>query len=149
MVHDIILTNNSEREKKTVQNFGRTNKQVDRPRKKKGFVKRERSQSSPSSGHRSSFLVQHQQQCLSRPSGNSRTLFGYHCSTLPGIRLVHRRDFTSDGGPFHLAAQWAAATLALEFFPLEEFVAVMRLSDLAASSTLCFGRLTRISSEAG
>jgi hypothetical protein len=50
---------------------------------------------------------------------------------LPGIRLVHSRDFAGDGGPFHLAAQGAAAALALEFFPLEEFVSEEKLLGLA------------------
>ena len=45
-------------------------------------------------------------------------------SALSGIRLVHGRDLARNGGPFHLAAQRAAAALALEFFPFEEFVSM-------------------------
>ena len=43
-------------------------------------------------------------------------------STLPRVRLIHRGDLARDGGPFHFAAEWSAAALALEFFPFEKFV---------------------------
>lgn len=77
-----------------------------------------------------------------------------HHSPLPGIRLVHRRDLARDVRPLHLAAQRAAAALALEFLPLEEFVAAKgaSVSDLVRMYGLerVKGRaLTRTSSAAG
>jgi hypothetical protein len=90
--------------------------------------------------HPSALVVDRHSSCninsVSLFLGQSRTLLGITYSALPGIRLVHRRDFASNGSPFHFAAQRAAAALALELFPLEKFVSVVELSDLASRENL-------------
>lgn len=60
-----------------------------------------------------------------------------HHSPLPGIRLVHRRDLARDVRPLHLAAQRAAAALALEFLPFEEFVAEARVGQKKEGNKVC------------
>ena len=73
--------------------------------------------------------MQHQQRLL-RPRATVVQSSG-HYSALPRIRLIHRRDFACDGSPLHLTAERAATALALELFPLEEFVSEEKLLGLA------------------
>jgi len=111
-------------------------------KKKKKFVKivREEPVALPAAKvvdrHSSS---QHQQCCLS--SGKKSYISGRYYSALSGIRLVHRRDFAGDSGPFHLAAQRAAAALALEFFPLEKFVSAAKSCQILQNCDTFFDAL--------